>query len=93
MSPSNLFITHRRMQNSADLTHRHVGWVRLNNGRELSRLDVLALMQQGYMFYTLAASGHQAKVHKLTCRRCRTTYLTTSPDPWKDDNLDNLPSF
>jgi hypothetical protein len=73
---------------------KHVGWVRLSDGRTFTRDDVLASMRQGVVFYTYApTTGHQAKVIPYRCPRCGTTYLTTDADAWKDDNLDKLPLF
>ena len=88
-----LFITHRRMVTSADGTHRHVGWVKLASGRVLSREDVFRWMAAGTVFRTFSPSGHQATVIRVHCRRCSHDYLRTDRDMWKDDNLDELPTF
>lgn len=72
----------------------HVGAVMLLDGTTLTRTQVLNQMRQGYTFDTYVAwTGHQARVIPRRCTRCNTVYLTTTADPWKDDNLDHLPTF
>ena len=88
-----LVITHRRLQSSPDGTHRHVGWVRLTDGRTLSRQEVLEWMRAGYLFATRSPLGHSARVTSVHCRRCGYVYLRSDRDMWKDDNLDMLPNF
>jgi hypothetical protein len=88
------FITHRRMEASGTHAYKHVGSVKLLDGGILTRAQVLTYMRQGIAFYTyVPGTGHQAKVIPFNCTRCGTTYLTTEADAWKDDNLDQLPTF
>jgi hypothetical protein len=91
--PSTFQITHRRMKESPDGTHQHVGWVKLQSGTELSRKDVFAWMKNGNKFQTLAPNGDSAAVIRVHCRRCEKDYLRTDRDTSKADNLDELPTF
>jgi Protein of unknown function (DUF3892) len=90
---SALLITHRRMQKSPGGSHEHVGWVRLKDGRTLSRGEVFAKMRLGIAFKTHSPFGHEAKVIHVRCRICSHDYLRTDRDRLKDDNLDALPKF
>ena len=87
------FITHRRMETSADRTHVHVGWVKLMDGTVLSRAQVFAAIGGGAAFKTHAPNGSQANVIRIRCARCRQDYLRTDRDKTKTDNLDELPTF
>lgn len=94
MATASYYITHRRMEHTPGHASVHVGWVMLSDGSTMTRQQVLNYMRQGFTFNTyVPKTGHQARVLPRQCARCNTTYLTTSPDPWKDDNLDHLPTF
>lgn len=93
MATTTLYITHRRMDY---LSHggKHISSVKLLDGSVLTRQQVLDRMRQGQVFYTYVPSTrHQARVHPMRCTHCGTTYITTSADAFKDDNLDHLPLF
>jgi hypothetical protein len=90
---SALVITHRRMKTSSDGTHKHVGWVQLSDGTELTRKEVLAEIKADVKFLTLAANGDSATVISAKCGLCGKKYLRTDADPSKADNLDDLPTF
>jgi hypothetical protein len=90
------YITHRRMQSSADGTHTHVGWVKLLDGRTLSRDDVFLAMARGWSFKTYRKVGPSvasADVIRVRCNRGQHDYLRTDQDRTKLDNLDELPTF
>jgi hypothetical protein len=73
---------------------RHIGSVKLLNGTILTRDQVISYMRQGVAFTTYVPStAHHAKVRLMQCVHCRTTYITTSADAFKDDNLDHLPTY
>lgn len=86
-----LYVTHRRMQSSG--THQHVGWVKLMDGRTLSRDQVFATMQRGVKFETYSPRGRTAKIIRVHCRRGAHDYLRTDRDQSREDNLDELPLF
>jgi hypothetical protein len=86
------YITHRRMDFGVH-GGKHIGSVKCSDGTVFSRQDVLNRMRLGVRFQTLAQSGHHALVIPMRCSQCGATYITTEPDAWKDDNLDNLPLF
>ena len=90
MGPT-LFITHRRMASAG--THQHVGWVKLLDGRILSRDEVFAYMHAGMLFRTQAPNGSTATVIRVHCRLGGHDYLRTDRDATKTDNLDELPLF
>ncbi len=81
------------MQKSPGGTHEHVGWVKLKDGRKLSRDEVFKMMREGIAFRTHSPFGHEAKVIRVQCRVCGRDYLRTDRDRLKDDNLDALPTF
>lgn len=94
MATTAYLITHRRMEHTPGHASVHVGRVKLLDGTILTRQQVLNYMRQNIAFNTYVPStGHQARVLPRRCTRCNTTYLTTSRDAWKDDNLDHLPKF
>lgn len=87
------YITHRRMDQTVH-TGKHIGSVKLRTGAVLTRDQVLNLMRQGTTFYTYnMINGHEARVIPRHCHDCGTEYITTTPDAWRDDNLDALPYF
>lgn len=90
---SAMLITHRRMQQTPGSTHFHVGWVRLRDGRVLSRDEVFAAMARGVAFQTLSPRGVSAKVIRVHCRLGHHDYLRTDQDRSREDNLDALPTF
>lgn len=93
MATTTLYITNRRMDY---LVHggKHIASVKLLDGSVLTRQQVLDRIRQGYVVYTYVAStGHQARVRPMRCTHCGTTYITTSADAFKDDNLDHLPTY
>ena len=88
-----LLITHRRMARSPDSSHVHVGWVRLQDGRTLSRDEVFGLMARGIAFATLSPHGASAEVIRVHCTTGRHDYPRTDRDLSREDNLDELPEF
>ncbi len=90
------YITHRKMQHTADRTHEHVGSVKLLDGNVLTRDQVFAAMQQGQAFKTYRKVGSttvSANVIRVHCHRGQHDYLRTDRDRTKLDNLDELPTF
>jgi hypothetical protein len=88
-----LLITHRRMARWPGSTHIHVGWVRLQDGRTLTRDEVFGLMASGIAFATLAPGGASAEVIRVHCTTGKHDYLRTDRDLSREDNLDELPEF
>lgn len=73
---------------------RHIGSVKLLDGTILTRQEVLNGIQMGHEFHTEPAnSRYEALVRPMRCASCPTTYLTTSADASREDNLDHLPTF
>ncbi len=72
--------------------HEHIIAVEIADGRVLDVAHVIAAIRAGEYVYTLVG-GHQARVHPMACRNCRTPFITTSPDGYTPNNLDNLPRF
>ena len=55
--------------------------------------EVLAAMNSGTTFFTKSEStGKIAFVEPYHCSRCRRTFIRSSPDAVKDNNLDNMRS-
>ena len=94
--PGTAYITHRRMQSSADGTHTHVGSVKLLDGTVLTRDQVFEAMARGWAFKTYRNVGStvvSANVIRVRCHRGQHDYLRTDADRTKVDNLDELPTF
>jgi hypothetical protein len=90
--PMHQIVRVRKVSSFAGGYHEHIGAVQLSTGQVLSVNDVIAAIRNGTGFYTMAG-GSQARVYVPHCHRCRTPYITTSPDGTTANNLDNLPKF
>lgn len=56
--------------------------------------EVIRDMESGDSFYTIgASSGVRAAVERYACAGCGKTFIRTSADASRDNNLDSLPRF
>lgn len=77
-------------------THAHI--VAVGTGTDPDKAEkpwtlneVLAAMDKGDSFYTQGqTSGRVAEVEKYVCAQCRRTWIRSTPDAVKDNNLDSL---
>ncbi|HKO97080.1 MAG TPA: DUF3892 domain-containing protein [Pyrinomonadaceae bacterium] len=77
-------------------THAHI--VRVGTGTDTEKADkrwslneVLAAIDKGDSFYTQGKeTGKVAEVEKYICAKCRRTWVRSTPDSVKDNNLDSL---
>ena len=77
-------------------THAHI--VAVGIGTDPDKADkrwtlneVLAAMDKGDSFYTQGqTSGRVAEVEKYVCSQCKRTWIRSTPDAVKDNNLDSL---
>jgi hypothetical protein len=58
----------------------------------MSVAEVIDAIERGlHTFYTMDTKGHRAKVDVAKCSRCGHKIIRTAPDPYTENNLDNLP--
>src|SRR5258708_3292223 len=81
---------------SEPTTHAHI--VRVGTGTDPDKADkrwtlseVLAAMDRGDSFYTQGEeTGKVAETEKYICTQCSKTWIRSTPDAVKDNNLDSL---
>lgn len=72
--------------------HEHIESVRLSNGSELTRAQVIMSIRAGNSFLTAGTPHGSVYVHR--CPHCTSgDYITTHPDSTTANNLLHLPRF
>jgi hypothetical protein len=89
------YITQVRTEQPPGYSHPHIARVRLSNGAEETRAQVITYIRDYKVtYYTQPAYGPSAKVIVASCPRCGSgDYITTEPDWTPANNLLDLPRF
>jgi Protein of unknown function (DUF3892) len=88
-------ITAVRTEQPDGYSHPHISRVRLSDGTEETRSQVVTYIRQyGMTYVTSAPGGSSARVIVAGCPVCGSgDYITTEPDYTSANNLLSLPRF